>query len=135
MDDSIFTKIIKGEIPCRKVYEDDDVIAFLDINPLSDGHVLVVPKEQIDLIWDLDNETYTHLWQTAKNIAQAIQAELNPLRVGVVIEGLDVPHAHIHLVPLYDRDTLQLHHDYPVDISDERLDNIANSIKERLIAI
>ena len=105
MDDSIFTKIIKGEIPCRKVYEDDDVIAFLDINPLSDGHVLVVPKEQVDLIWDLDNETYTHLWQTAKNIAQAIQAELNPMRVGVV------------------------------DISDERLDNIANSIKERLIAI
>ena len=74
MDDSIFTKIIKGEIPCRKVYEDDDVIAFLDINPLSDGHVLVVPKEQVDLIWDLDNETYTHLWQTSKNIAQAIQA-------------------------------------------------------------
>ena len=94
MDDSIFTKIIKGEIPCRKVYEDDDVIAFL-----------------------------------------YIKAELNPLRVGVVVEGLDVPHAHIHLVPLYDRDTLQLHHDYPVDISDERLDDIANSIKERLIAI
>lgn len=135
MDDSIFTKIIKGEIPCRKVYEDDAVIAFLDINPLSNGHVLVVPKEQIDLLWDLDNETYTHLWQTAKTIAKAIQDELNPLRVGVVVEGLDVPHAHIHLVPLYDRDTLQLRHDYPVDTTDERLDTIARGITERLIAV
>lgn len=135
MDDSIFTKIIKGELPCRKIYEDDEIIAFLDINPLSDGHTLVVPKEQIDLLWDLSDATYGRLWQVAKTIASSLQAELNPLRVGVIVEGLDVPHAHIHLVPLYDRDTLQLHHDYPVDTSEEHLDELARKIASRLIAV
>ena len=77
MEDSIFTKIIKGELPCRKIYEDDEIIAFLDINPLSDGHTLVVPKEQIDLLWDLSDATYGRLWQVAKTIASSLQAERN----------------------------------------------------------
>lgn len=114
MEDSIFTKIIKGEIPCYKVYEDNIVFAMLDIDPLSDGHVLVFPKKQVDLLWDLDQDVYNHLMDVAKLIAEKIQNKLNPLRVGMVVEGFGVPHAHIHLVPLYDKDVLQLHHGYPV---------------------
>ena len=114
MEDSIFTKIIKGEVPCYKVYEDDIVFAMLDIDPLSDGHVLVFPKKQVDLLWDLDQDVYNHLMDVAKLIAEKIQNKLNPLRVGMVVEGFGVPHAHIHLVPLYDKDVLRLHHGYPV---------------------
>ena len=114
MEDSIFTKIIKGEIPCYKIYEDNTVFAMLDIDPLSDGHVLVFPKKQVDLLWDLDQDIYNHLMDIAKIIAEKIQNKLNPLRVGMVVEGFGVPHAHIHLVPLYDKDVLQLHHVYPV---------------------
>ena len=87
MEDSIFTKIIKGEIPCYKVYEDDTVFAMLDIDPLSDGHVLVFPKKQVDLLWDLDQDIYNHLMDVAKIIAEKIQNKLNPLRVGMVVEG------------------------------------------------
>ena len=98
MQDSIFTKIIKGEIPCHKVYEDDRVIAFLDIRPQQPGHTLVIPKQQIDLIWDLDDDTYQYLWKTAKKIAQHLGSVLER-RIGVHVEGIGVPHAHIHLVP------------------------------------
>lgn len=129
MEDSIFTKIIKGEIPCYKIYEDDKVFAMLDIDPLADGHVLVIPKKQVDLIWDLDNETYQHLWFVAKKIAHKMQIELNPERVGSVIEGFGVPHAHIHLVPLYDKNVLQLHHGYPVHKNAEELQTIAEKLK------
>lgn len=98
MQDSIFTKIIKGEIPCHKIYEDDNVLAFLTIEPQQPGHTLVIPKEQIDLIWDLSDESYTVLWQTAKKIAIHLGGVLDR-RIGVHVEGLGVPHAHIHLVP------------------------------------
>jgi histidine triad (HIT) family protein len=119
MEDSIFTKIIRGEIPCYKVYEDEQVFAMLDIEPLADGHVLVFPKKQVDLLWDLPDEDYQYLMQIAKKLAHKIQAEFNPLRVGVAVEGFGVPHAHIHLVPLYDKEVLKLHHGYPVDNSVE----------------
>ncbi len=98
MQDSIFTKIIKGEIPCHKVYEDDKVIAFLDVHPKQPGHTLVVPKQQIDLIWDLDDETYQYLWAVSKKLAQHMGSVLGR-RIGVQVEGMGVPHAHIHLVP------------------------------------
>ena len=125
MEDSIFTKIIRGEIPCYKVYEDEQVFAMLDIEPLADGHVLVFPKKQVDLLWDLPDEDYQYLMQIAKKLAHKIQAEFNPLRVGVAVEGFGVPHAHIHLVPLYDKEVLKLHHGYPVDNSVENLTRIA----------
>ncbi len=115
MEDSIFTKIIRGDIPSYKVYEDDIVYAMLDIDPLSDGHLLVIPKKQIDLLWDLDDETYQYTWKVSKQLAKVMQEFFNPKRVGVVVEGFGVPHAHVHLVPLYDDDVLQLHHGYPVD--------------------
>lgn len=128
MEDSIFTKIIKGKIPCYKIYEDEKVFAMLDIEPLSNGHVLVFPKKQVDLLWDLEQSDYDYLWQIAKKIAQKIQAEMKPLRVGVVVEGFGVPHAHIHLVPLYDKNVLRLHHGYPTETSPEELAKIAKKI-------
>jgi len=97
---SIFTQIIKGEIPAHRVYEDDRVIAFLTIQPFSEGHTLVVPKRQIDQIWDLDSDEYDYLWQTAKKIAQHLNEVMHTDRIGVVVKGFDVPHAHIHLVPI-----------------------------------
>ena len=128
MEDSIFTKIIRGEIPCYKVYEDEQVFAMLDIEPLADGHVLVFPKKQVDLLLDLPDEDYQYLMQIAKKLAHKIQAEFNPLRVGVAVEGFGVPHAHIHLVPLYDKEVLKLHHGYPVDNSVENLTRIAEKL-------
>lgn len=99
MEDSIFTKIIKGEIPCYKIYEDEQTIAFLDISPAVTGHTLVVPKIQVDQFNDLDDETYTALWRTVKKVASNHQTKLGTDRVGIVIKGVDVPHAHVHVEP------------------------------------
>jgi histidine triad (HIT) family protein len=98
MEPSVFTKIINGEIPCHKIYEDDKVLAFLDIHPSQPGHTLVVPKKQVDLIWDLPNDTYQNLWSVAQKIAKHLTEQLNK-RIGVVVDGTGVPHAHIHLIP------------------------------------
>ena len=122
--DSIFTKIMRGEIPCYKIYEDDLTFAFLDINPLSDGHVLVAPKVQVDKFYDLDDVTYQALFATVKKIAQRIEQVLG-VRAGIVVEGLEVPHAHVHVVPMYDDKVLRLHHGYPVDTSDTNMKQIA----------
>ena len=99
MEDSIFTKIIKGEIPSHTVYEDEKVIAFLDINPTRYGHTLVIPKIQIDQYIDLPDEDYAALWAAVKKIAFKLRETLGTQRVGVVIKGVDVPHAHVHLLP------------------------------------
>lgn len=102
MSDSIFTKIIKGEIPCHKIYEDDNVIAFLDIHPIKPGHTLVVPKKQIEQFTELDPEDYSHLMAVTQVIAQQIQRTLGVKRICVRIEGLDVSHTHVHLIPTED---------------------------------
>jgi len=99
MQDSIFTKIINGQIPSHKIYEDEDVLAFLDINPVMPGHTLVIPKKQVEFVWDLDDETYTKLTLAAKKIALHIRETLGAEYVGAQIIGVDVPHAHIHLIP------------------------------------
>jgi len=99
MEESLFTKIIKGEIPCHKVYEDDKVLAFLDINPTQPGHTLVIPKKQIEFVWDLPDDDYEALMSAAKKIAQHIREVLNVKFVGVKVIGEEVPHAHIHLIP------------------------------------
>lgn len=98
MQDSIFTKIIKGEIPSDKIYEDESIFAFLDIYPDEEGHTLVVPKKQVDKIYDLDDEDYQHLWYVAKQIARHYDDVLGR-RVIFKVIGVDVPHAHIHVVP------------------------------------
>ena len=98
---SIFTKIINGEIPCYKVSEDENYFAFLDINPVSKGHVLVIPKIEDDYIFNYEPEYYAGLWKFAQKIAIAQKKAISCKRIGVAVIGLEVPHAHIHLVPLH----------------------------------
>ena len=97
---SVFSKIIKGEIPCYKIAEDDRYFAFLDINPLKAGHTLVVPKQETDYIFDLDDEQLTGLIIFSKRIAAAIKSAFPCNRIGIAVLGLEVPHAHVHLVPM-----------------------------------
>jgi histidine triad (HIT) family protein len=99
MADSIFTKIIKGEIPSNKIYEDELTLAFLNIYPDVPGHTLVIPKKQIDHLWDLPDEDYQAVMETAKKVANRMRKVLKPERVGVKVVGEEVPHAHVHLIP------------------------------------
>ena len=97
---SIFSKIIQGEIPCYKVAEDENFLAFLDINPLAKGHTLVIPKKEVDYIFDVEDELYKDLFVFAKKVAKGIKKVIDCKKVGVVVIGLEVPHAHIHLIPI-----------------------------------
>ena len=97
---SIFTKIIAGEIPCHKLYEDEKYFSFLDIRPMKEGHALVIPKEEVDYIFDLEDELLKGLWLVAKKVAKAIKANVPCKRIGVAVVGIEVPHTHIHLVPI-----------------------------------
>lgn len=97
---SIFTKIINGEIPCYKVAENDKYIAFLDIFPLTKGHTLVIPKKEVDYIFDLDSETYLGLMEFSKEVAVAIKKTIPCNRISISVIGLEVPHAHVHLIPI-----------------------------------
>ena len=99
---SIFSKIVKGEIPSYKIYEDENYYAFLDINPLKEGHTLVIPKEETDYLFDMDDDLLGGMMVFAKKVALAIDQTISCKRVGVAVLGLEVPHAHIHLVPLND---------------------------------
>lgn len=100
MEDSVYTKIIKGEIPCHKVYEDEATLAFLTIEPIQPGHTLVVPKIQVDHLWDLDEQYYDAVMHTAKKVARRLREVMQTQRVGVLVVGVDVPHVHIHLIPI-----------------------------------
>tara|TARA_R110002073_G_scaffold279535_3_gene443665 strand:- start:53 stop:442 length:390 start_codon:yes stop_codon:yes gene_type:complete len=97
---SIFTKIVNGEIPCYKVAETDDFLAFLDVNPNAKGHTLCIPKKEIDKIFDLDETTYNGLMSFSRKVALAIEKTIDCKRVGVSVIGLEVPHVHVHLIPL-----------------------------------
>lgn len=99
MSDSVFTKIIKGEIPCHKVYEDDKTLAFLDIHPVQPGHTLVVSKKQVQFVWDLPNEDYLAVMETVKKVALKIRDVMGSPYVSERIVGVDVPHAHVQLIP------------------------------------
>ena len=103
MNDTIFTKIIKGEMPCYKLYEDDKTIAFLDIDPARYGHSLVVSKTQIDQYIDLPDDDYEALWRTVKKVATRLRSVLAKQRVGILVHGTDVPHVHVQLIP-FDKD-------------------------------
>ncbi len=97
---SIFTKIINGEIPCHKIAEDENFLAFLDISPLAIGHTLVIPKKEVDYIFNIDDELFSGLHLFSKKVAKAIEKAIPCKRIGVAVIGLEVPHAHIHLIPL-----------------------------------
>lgn len=103
---SIFSRIVAGEIPCYKVAETDTCLAFLDINPMAKGHLLCIPKKEIDYIFDLDDAQFTDLQLFSKRVAKALKQAVPCIRVGVAVQGLDVPHAHIHLIPLNSPDDL-----------------------------
>lgn len=98
---SLFTRIVNGEIPCHKIAEDKDYLAFLDIRPINPGHALVIPKKEIDYLFDIGDELLGGMMVFAKKAALAIQKEVDCQRIGVMVAGLEVPHAHIHLVPIF----------------------------------
>lgn len=124
---SIFTKIINGEIPAYKIAEDEHHLAFLDAIPLAKGHTLVIPKKEVDLIFDLESEAFKNLWSFAQQVAKKVGTAIPCIRVGVAVVGLEVPHAHIHLVPL---NTAQ-----DLNFSNERLKLSAEEYKEIQSAI
>jgi histidine triad (HIT) family protein len=124
---SIFTRIINEEIPCYKVAEDDHCFAFLDISPLVKGHTLVVPRIEVDYLFDLDQDAYQHLMTFSKRVAQAIDQAVPCLRVGVAVIGLEVPHAHIHLIPLHSG-TINFS-DPKIKLEKEEFENIAAAIR------
>lgn len=97
---SIFTRIINGEIPCYKIAEDENYFAFLDISPLAKGHTLIIPKKETDYIFDISDAEHAGLWNFAKRIAKAVEAAVPCKRIGIAVIGLEVPHAHIHLIPM-----------------------------------
>lgn len=101
---SIFTKIVNGEISCYKVAETDAFLAFLDVNPNSEGHTLCIPKKEVDVLFDLDEETYNALMVFSRRVAIAIKKAIPCKRVGMTVIGLEVPHAHVHLIPLHTMD-------------------------------
>ncbi len=124
---TIFTKIIEGDIPCHKVAETEEHIAFLDINPIAEGHTLVVPKKEIDYFFDLSDNLMQSTMELSRNIAKSIDKALNPLRTGVIVQGLEVPHAHVHLIPLYkERQVMALGHN--VSVSEERMVELKEKI-------
>lgn len=106
---SIFSRIVAGEIPAHKIAETDDYLAFLDVMPTATGHTLVIPKQEVDYIFDLDNELYNGLMAFAKKIAPAIEKAVPCKRIGVAVVGLEVPHAHVHLIPLNSMADMNFH--------------------------
>ena len=129
---SIFTKIIRGEIPCYKVAEDENYFAFLDINPLMEGHTLVVPKKENDYIFDLDDDDLSGLMLFSKKVALGIEKAVPCARIGVAVVGLEVPHTHIHLVPINSVSDLNFKNP-KLKLSAEEFEKIAKRINEKVI--
>ncbi len=129
---TVFSKIVAGEIPCYKVAEDENFLAFLDINPLVEGHTLVIPKKEMDYIFDLDSDTYSGLMAFARKVAKSIKSTIDCKRVGVAVLGMEVPHAHIHLVPL--RKESDLNFSNPkIELTNDEMNKIANKISSKVV--
>jgi histidine triad (HIT) family protein len=128
MKPSIFTMIIRGEVPCHKVYEDDRIIAFMDIHPIQPGHVLVVPKLQIDQFQDLPEVDYTALWSVVKKIANKQKQVLKRSRVGIHVVGVDIPHAHVHVFPFDTMEEYRTKVDKSIPPNHEELSAIAKKL-------
>jgi len=126
---TIFTKIINREIPGYIVAEDDNFIAFLDINPLKEGHTLVVPKTEIDYVFDLDHQTLAGLFSFSKRVARAIRSVIDCNRIGVTVMGLEVPHAHVHLIPIDTMDDMNFSN-MKCSFSKEQMETMMKKIRE-----
>lgn len=127
---SIFTKIVNGEIPCYKIAEDDDFLAFLDVNPNAKGHALCIPKQEIDKLFDIENDLYIGLMQFSKKIAIALEKTVPCKRIGMAVIGLEVPHAHVHLIPLNEMDEMRFQN--KVSLSKEEFEELVINIKANL---
>lgn len=127
---SIFTKIINGEIPCYKIAEDDNFLAFLDVNPNAKGHTLCVPKQEIDKLFDLDDDLYLGLMQFSKKVATALEKTVPCKRIGVAAIGLEVPHAHVHLIPLNEMDEMRFQN--KVSMTRDEFETLAKEIQTNL---
>jgi len=129
---TIFSRIIAGEIPCYKIAEDDRFFAFLDINPLSKGHTLVIPKVEEEYIFNLDDDTLSGLILFSKKVAIALEQSVKCIRVGVAVIGLEVPHTHIHLIPI-NRESDMNFKNPKLTLSKEEMTDIAESIRKNLV--
>lgn len=127
---SIFTKIVNGEIPCYKIAEDDNFLAFLDVNPNAIGHTLCIPKQEINKIFDLDEALYLGLMQFSKKIAIALEKAVPCKRIGMSVIGLEVPHVHVHLIPLNEMDEMRFQN--KVSLSKEEFEALVKKIQENL---
>jgi histidine triad (HIT) family protein len=128
---SIFTKIINGDIPSYKIAEDENCIAFLDAFPLKRGHILVVPKKEVDYIFDLDSKTYDQLMAFSKTVAVALKKTISCKRIGLTVVGLEVPHAHIHLIPINSVNDMNFANE-KLKLTSDEFSDIALQIKENL---
>jgi histidine triad (HIT) family protein len=128
---TIFSRIIAGEIPCYKIAEDDRFFAFLDINPLSKGHTLVIPKVEEEYIFNLDDNMLSGLMLFAKKVAKALETSVPCIRIGVAVIGLEVPHAHIHLIPINKESDMNFRNP-KLSFSKEEMSDIAESIRKNL---
>lgn len=128
MEDSLFTKIIKGDIPCHKIYEDEHTLAFLDIHPLQPGHALVIPKKQIEFVWDLPDETYQAVMATTKKVARRLREVLPQMYVSARIVGIDIPHAHVQLIPFDSADQLHVVQDMTTEPDHAKLAELAETL-------
>ena len=127
---SIFTKIVNGEIPCYKVAEDENFLAFLDVNPNAKGHTLCIPKQEIDKFFEIEDDLYLGLMAFSKKVAIALEKTVPCLRVGMAVVGLEVPHAHVHLIPLNEMGEMTFRH--KVSLTKEEFENLAISIQANL---
>ena len=127
---TLFTKIVSGEIPCYKIAENENFLAFLDVNPNAKGHTLCIPKKEINKIFEIEEDLYLGLMQFSKTIAQALEKTISCKRIGMAVIGLEVPHAHVHLIPLNEMDEMRFQN--KVSLTKEEFEDLAIQIKANL---
>ena len=127
---SIFTKIVNGEIPCYKIAEDENYLAFLDVNPNATGHTLCIPKQEINKIFDMEEDSYLGLMKFSRKVAKAVEKTVPCKRIGLAVVGLEVPHTHVHLIPLHDMDDMRFQR--KVKLSRDEFEQLASAIRSNL---